>query len=101
VDYLSTLNDFSDAFESLKQDPRSTRKDHLPGQDLNAALQDAGWDAGDDIYSNAAEWYHIDYEYAQHPVSDDVDDVYSQSWRADRSHVSRTTVLVSTRSQMQ
>ena len=69
VDYLDQLDTFGDAYSIVEQDAGNILLENLQDRSFRAALNLAGWRPIGDPQAQAVEWYQMDYEYAQTPVS--------------------------------
>lgn len=69
VDYLSKVDDFSDAYSIVEHDAGYILEENLQDKSFRAALNIAGWKPFGDPQALAVEWYEMDYENAQTVVS--------------------------------
>ena len=72
VNYTDKLNAFTDAYtgdatSGVISSSGYTITDDLQDKSLRAALRLEGWNPIGDPQANAAEWYNVDFEYAQTP----------------------------------
>lgn len=69
VDYLYKLDDFDDAYCIVEQDAGYNLLGNVQDRSFRAALRLAGWDPTGNAQAGAVDWYEMDYEYAQTPIS--------------------------------
>ena len=69
VDYLDKLDTFGISYSIVEQDAGTILLENLQDRSFRAALNLAGWTPTGDPQAQAVEWYQMDYEYAQTPVS--------------------------------
>ena len=67
VDYTSKIDDFEDAYSFVEQDAGYAITQNLQDRSFRAALRIGGWNPIGDPQAEAAEWYEVDFEYAQTP----------------------------------
>ena len=69
ADYLVKFDTFEDAYSVVEQDAGNILLENLQDRSFRAALNLVGWRPIGDPQAQAVEWYQLDYEYAQTPVS--------------------------------
>lgn len=69
VDYLDKFDAFGSSYSIVEQDAGTILLENLQDRSFRAALNLAGWRPIGDAQAQAVEWYQLDYEYAQTPVS--------------------------------
>lgn len=69
VNYIDRFDTFGDAYSIVEQDAGKILHENLQDRSFRAALNLAGWRPVGDAQAQAVEWYQLDYEYAQTPVS--------------------------------
>ena len=69
VDYLDKVDDFEDAYAAVESDAGFILVDNFQDKSFRSALNLAGWKPQGKPHEQAVEWYEMDYEYAQTPVS--------------------------------
>lgn len=69
VDYLAKLDDFEEAYASVEYEAGTILSENLQDRSFRSGLNLAGWKPHGDPQAQAIEWYEMDYEYAQTPVS--------------------------------
>ena len=69
VDYLGKVDAFEEAYAAVEMDAGYILVDNKQDRSFRAGLKLAGWNPEGDPQAQAVEWYEMDYEYAQTPVS--------------------------------
>ena len=69
VDYLDKLDTFEEAYAAVESDAGFILVENFQDRSFRSALNLAGWKPQGDPQAQAIEWYEMDYEYAQTPVS--------------------------------
>ncbi len=64
-----TYAEFEEAYATVEQDAGQSLTSNLQDRSLRDAFRRAGWDASRDPQKQATEWFLVDFEYAQAPVS--------------------------------
>ena len=72
VDYLDKLDAFEEAYAAVESDAGFILVDNFQDRSFRSALNLAGWKPQGDPQAQAIEWYEMDYEYANTPVSDSI-----------------------------
>lgn len=67
VNYTDKIAEFEDVYSSVEQDAGYILTENLQDRSFRAALKVFGWNPTHDYQAQAAEWYEMDFEYAQAP----------------------------------
>ncbi|PVH83629.1 putative flavin-containing polyamine oxidase [Cadophora sp. DSE1049] len=67
VDYRYRLDEFDNHYFQVKREEQLLNSKEIEGADVRSALSEAGYHPEDDPQARTAEWYKMDYEYAQSP----------------------------------
>ena len=69
VDYLDQIVAFGDAYATVESDAGFVLIDNFQDRSFRSALNLAGWKPQGKPHQQAVEWYEMDFEYANTPVS--------------------------------
>ena len=69
IDYLDRFDAFEEAYAAVESDAGFILVENFQDRSFRSALNLAGWKPQGDPHAQAVEWWQMDFEYANTPVS--------------------------------
>lgn len=69
VDYLDKLDAFEEAYAAVESDAGFILVENFQDRSFRSGLNLAGWRPQGDPQAQAMEWWEMDFEYANTPIS--------------------------------